>query len=499
MYTSVSTTSLALPQSEPTFFNSTSFLCGNKTNIIASDVVSGWSWKSFSTSYTGGVPTQNGVSLPEVGGCEAGRDIYDIQSPTITNENVTTYYYQTYSCPSGYSGSILSCVNGLSSSQAYALGFNKIANTTFNYNSCASSYNLYRLSLDRQLINAAPKTCAAFSNQDFTKPNVSNDCIVYGLPVSQSAEFSYEIQYSNSSETQDIGIGLGLLSNSTTAGINLPSGQLATKIKDQYMSALSVSQKEFSTLFTELYPTSILGSATEATALYQSGIFQYDLLNNLMDQNPYFGVSGIPGFINGSAFDYALNIFSGGTSQNCALSSGESSHKIFRIGEGQLCSGSTLPAKYSSGIYLPLGLLNQGLHAIQFYSVDEIGNSSTPQVNVYDSVGKANSLNAACTNGNQRTFTSVYKGGNWNINITSDDQCLPINNELYGYVVNCMYQTPNNQTFSVASQYYLAYNLPTIWKITYSLLVSPRSNEIIPVPIYARNSRYLSIFPNGSS
>jgi hypothetical protein len=96
-------------------------------------------------------------------------------------------------------------------------------------------------------------------------------------------------------------------------------------------------------------------------------------------------------------------------------------------------------------------------------------------------------LNSACSNGNKRVFTSVYKGGKWSFNITSDQQCNPVNNKLYGYIVNCLYQTPGNSTYTITSQYYLAYNLPTIWNISYTLLVSPKSYEVVPTPVYQIN------------
>ena len=131
--------------------------------------------------------------------------------------------------------------------------------------------------------------------------------------------------------------------------------------------------------------------------------------------------------------------------------------------------------------------ISRSLHSLQFYSIGNSTNQAQPSVSVFDSVGNAVNLNSACSNGNNRVFTSTYTGGKWSFNITSDQNCDPINNQLYGYIVNCINQTPGNKTYAITSQYYLAYNLPTIWNISYTLLVSPKSYEVVPTPVYQIN------------
>ncbi len=485
--TNISSVNFGASQSEKTGLIS-DYICGNETDIIRNNTVNGWNWAPYSTAGTiNSAPSTNPNGVAEVGGCEAGRESFSVENPTINttmpkDENGT--FYQTYSCDSGYTGTIMSC-SGKTSLSLYSLNLNA--------NKACSSINVTLINTSLQSHSVSGNgnggeatSCNTFiSKPGYSVPLTTDDCISYHNPVINSTDASYEIQYMNTSE---YGIGLGILESTNPLNVSIPNSKQQNSIKDEYMTSLSVSQIENgNNILTDLLPTSLLESNLPSKALSISAVYSYDMLNILMLQNHYFGVSGIPGFINGSILDYALSIFTGGTSGNCVEPYTVSGDGIFKLGEGELCSGKTLPASYKEGVFLSLGTLNEGLHSIQFYSVGNSTNSAQPSVNVFDSVGDAVDLNSACSNGNQRVFTSTYKGGVWSFNITSDQDCNPINNQLYGYIVNCIYQTPGNETYTITSQYYLAYNLPTIWNISYSLLVAPKSYEVVPTPVYQIN------------
>ncbi len=474
-------------QAEPTA-PTANFLCGNVSDPIHSNVVSGDTWTPYLDSAH--------KNLPEVGGCEAGRDIFNQTQPTFSSVTSGSTFYSTYSCPARYSGTIESCSNP----NPQPVGFSGSVSatpacTTVGY-SGYSSYTQYK-SASGPGVGSLPTGCNAFSQPGYTAPTVANGCIAQHSGVATSSNASYALQYANDS---GIGIGLGVLNNTLITNISIPPSGEQTIVKDQYMSGLSMSQYEFNTLNTVLYPTNLLLSNLPSEALFKSSVYPYDMLNMLLLQNPFFKVYGIPGFVNGSILDYAMSFFTGGTSANCPGGVFENnSFDAFALGEGGLCSGQQLPTGYSDGIFLSLGALNQGLHAIQFYSVSETGNTSSPTVNLYDTAGPALNLDSTCSNGNQRVFTSKYAGsGQFELNISSDEECNPINNKLYGYIVNCMFQTPGNTTFTTASSYYLAYNLPTLWNVSYTLLVSPKTYNMVPVPVYTINApfgKYLSFNP----
>jgi hypothetical protein len=506
----IKVSSVSATQSELTkqFGNLT---CGNVTDLISLNVRNGATWTPFATTHT---PT--GYPIAEVGGCEAGRDVYNITAPNISIANVSGVnpnggkyvQYGTYSCPSGYSGSILSCASMSGSSFSGSIT-NTYSCTHSSYTTFGAHLVTITLSSSQEygttLISspgygAVPTGCNSFSTQGYTAPTVADGCVAYHLGEFASTNASYVLQYMNSSLTQSpIGIAIGTINLTSPTNVSIPPSGERASIKDQYMTSLSVDQYESTNIFTEEYPTSLLLSSQTAQALFKSSLYPYEMLNVLMIQNPYFKVYGIPAFVNGSVFDYALDFLTGGTSANCPGSSESGDYGIFNLGEGQLCSGSDHPAIYSNGIYLSLGTLNQGLHTLQFYSVSETGNTSNPQVTLYDSASSAYSLNSACSNNNSRVFTSTYAGGKWTINLTSDEECNPINNKLYGYIVNCIYQTPGNTTYTSFSNYYLGYNLPTLWNISYTLLVSPKTYKVVPVPVYEVNSTYgsfLSLYLN---
>ncbi len=475
-------------QSEKTgLVNPSLFECGNETNTINSNVINGWNWKPYSTAGTvNPVTTTNPAGIAEVGGCEAGRDSFSVENPNITlktDASTKTFQY-TYSCSSGYSGTIVSCS-----------GKTSLPSSIFNNptsNSCYSkNITLINNSLDKVTVNGNNNggtaiACNPFSKSGYLSPTVQDNCIAYHSPAKASTNSNYALQYSNSS---NYGVGMGVLGGSYKLNISIPNSKQQNSVKDAYFTSLSESQIEgANNIFTNLLPSSFLESNLPSKALSISAAYSFDMLNILMLQNPSFGVSGIPGFVNGSILDYALSIFTGGTSGNCAPPYNESGDAIFTLGEGELCSGKTLPSSYKEGVFLSLGTLNEGLHSIQFYSVGNSTNEAQPSVTVFDSVGNAADLNTACSNGDQKVFTSTYKGGKWSFNITSDQQCDTVNNKLYGYIVNCLYQTPGNQTYTIASQYYLAYNLPTVWNISYSLLVAPKSYQVVPTPVYQINA-----------
>ncbi len=517
-------------QSETTGISS-NFLCGNLTNVISSDnVPAGWSWSAFTTTHTTNL---NGI--PEVGGCEAGRSTYSELAPfintTIINDT-TGAFYQTYSCASGYSGSVLACSTPVSIKSSITTG-KCVSNLT--YEKTITTYK----SENGTTLGGLPKGCKPFSAQNYSSPTLTTDCQAYGNQVQASTNSSFILQYDNYStissasysrfntinerhgggkikspppppstqalkvtDPSGFGVGLALVGQPVSLNIYIPNGYNSYITKDSYITSVSVSQKEISNMFTNIYPTNLLLSNSLSNALFKSSLYSYDMLNLLLLQNPYFGIFGMPGFVNGSTIDYAMNIFSGGTSNNCVSSQLQGNYGIFKLGEGELCSGNQLPKGYENGVYLSLGSLNEGLHAVQFYSVAENQNQSQPTINVADSVGTALNLNSACSNGNSRVFTMKYPNGGPFVNITSDENCNPINNELYGYVVNCMYQSPGNKTFSVSSQYYLAYNLPTLWNISYTILVSPKAYGVVPVPVYQVGNSVgsiLSLYPPAST
>ena len=483
---SINSFKITSQQSESTGISS-NFLCGNLTNVISSNnVPAGWTWNAFTTKHT-----TNPNGIPEVGGCEAGRNSYEVARPNIstTLNTATGSFVQSYSCSSGYSGSILSC------SSPVSVGVNKISPGLCSSSTPSEKVVTTTKSVNGTNLGGTPKGCNSFSSPNYSAPTIAGDCISYHTPVFTLQNASYALQYSNSTGKS---IGLAIINQKAPAAISIPSSQNLYSTKADYITSLSVSQQEALNLVTQLYPTDLLLSNSLSSALQASSIFSYDLLNVLMLQNPYFGLSGIPGFVNGSVLDYAMSIFTGGTSNNCVSSPLQGNYGIFKLGEGELCSGSSLPKGYSNGVYLSLGSLNEGLHSIQFYSVSHDTSASTPTVNLVDSVGTATNLDSSCSNGNSRVFSSSFSGSKASVNITSDEGCNPINNQLYGYIVNCMYQSPENQTYSVQSQYYLAYNLPTIWNVSYTLLVSPKSYGVIPIPVYdvgVSNGSILSLFP----
>ena len=471
-------------QSEKTGLIS-NFICGNETGVINNNVINSWNWKPYSTAGTiNPVATTNPNGVAEVGACEAGRGSFLTAKPNITFAYSGSNFQEFYSCESGYTGTITAC-SQKSSLSAYLLNIssnNKCSqtnittiNTTFQSTSVNGKNN-----------GGLALSCNSFSKQGYSQPTVQTNCIAYHHSAINSTVSSYELQYMNSSG--GYGIGLGILGNSYAMNVSIPNSKQQNAVKDAYFTGLSESQIEGgNNLITDLFPTSFLESNLPSRALAISAAYSYDTLNLLMLQNPSFNVRGIPGFVNGSILDYALSIFTGGTSGNCAPPFNASGYGIFSLGEGELCSGSTLPQNYKEGIFLSLGTLNEGLHSLHLYSVGNATNGAQPSVNVFDSAGNAVNLNGVCTNGNNRVFTSKYNGGRWSFNITSDQQCNPVNNRLYGYIINCLYQTPGNKTYGIISQYYLAYDLPTIWNISYSLLVSPKSYEVVPTPIYQIN------------
>ena len=461
-----------------------SLTCGNETNFIQQNVEAGAAtWTPYSLN-----------GLAEVGGCQAPRDVLNITIPTISNTTKSAGFQETYSCPAGYSGTIITCAS---------LSATHFSGTVQATNSCTetSSIKFESYNVTEPVSNGygeVPLGCNPFSEPNYTTPTVADGCIADHIGETSSTNASYALQYMNTTLGNYLGIGIGVISQTVPSNMSIPQSGLQAIIKDQYMSGLSVSQYEATNIVTDLYPTNLLLSNLPAQALFTSSLYPYDLLNVLLLQNPYFKIYGMPGFVNGSVFDYAMNLFTGGTSANCASGVTTGGYDLYNFGEGELCSGQNPLSDYANGIYLSLGTLNEGLHAIEFYSVSETGKTASPTVNVYNTVSSAYSLNTACANGNNRVVTSEYKGGKWTINITSDEGCNPINNKLYGYVINCIYQTPGNLTFVTASRYYLGYNLPTLWNVSYTLLVSPKTYEIIPVPVYKVNASfgsYLSLSP----
>ncbi len=482
--TTISDLNLNGSQSEKTGLIS-DYICGNETNVIENNVLNGWSWEPYSTAGTvNPVSTTNPAGIAEVGGCEAGRDTFVTANPTIKLENESKDSFQEfYSCQSGYTGTITACSQKTSLSQ--------VALSISSNNNCAyTNTTLINTTIKTTTVNGngtggQATSCNPFNKAGYLQPTVQDNCIAYHNPVINSTTSSYALQYIGSSS---LGIGIGVIGNEYPLNISIPNNKQQNSVKDAYLTGLSESQIEgANNILTDILPTSLLESNLPSKALSISATYSYDMLNILMLQNPSLGVSGIPGFINGSILDYALSLFTGGTSGNCAPPYNVIGDGIFRLGEGMLCSGKTLPASYKEGVFLSLGSLNEGLHSLQFYSIGNSTNEAQPSVSVFDSVGDAVNLNSACSNGNSRVFTSTYSGGKWSFNITSDQQCDPINNQLYGYIVNCLYQTPGNKTYTISSQYYLAYNLPTIWNVSYSLLIAPKSYQVVPTPVYQIN------------
>ena len=475
------TTAISLNQGENTTYypGDYSDSCQNGTTAIKDDVGFGWSWHPY-MSYEFGVYTTNPDGIPLVGGCEANRDTYDVTNPTISVSTSGNGYQYTYSCPSGYSGSILSCENESASRSA-------TLNSSVFSASCTSTspvltQTTQQYSSNSPYYGAACTSCASLPSGDqnlYQQPNPQASCLALPRTQFNSTMAPYVLQYSNDS---NIGIGLGVLGPNSRLNITLP-GDTESTHKDLYMTSLSEVQTEAENLFLQLYPFSALNQKTLASGMEESFMFPFDLLDAYLLQNPYFGVSGEPGFINGSVYDDAMNIFSGGTQYNCPSSSLRGNYGIYALGEGVLCDGNNLPSDYVNGIYASLGTLNEGPHAVQFYSVSAGNNSIPPTVGLYSSGGRAVSLNTACSNGNSRSFTFSYDGTQKTFDISSDDECDPINNLLYGYIINCMYQTPENQTYNIGSVYYLAYDLPTVWDVSYTLLVSPRSYNVVPVKV----------------
>ncbi|MCL4399242.1 hypothetical protein M1293_01900 [Candidatus Parvarchaeota archaeon] len=487
----ISDFSINTKQSESTYLLS-NYTCGNSSALIEKNVQSeGWTWQPGTT-----FNTINPSGIPEVGGCEAGRDAFNVTAPTITtNPDGNSQFYQTYSCPTGYSGSILSCSSNYASGTiSTGVDFSCVNQGTAIYITSSTD----NVTVSGPQYGSTPTGCNSFSSPGYYPPTLSNKCIAYHYPASLNTNASFVVQYDNRTSL-DTGVGFGIISTTLPLNVSIPSGYFVNPVRDDYFTSLSVSQQELINLVTQLYPADLLISNNQKQSLSESSFYPYDMLNTILLQNPYFGISGIPGFVNGSVFDYAMNIFTGGTSQNCLGSKFQGDYGLFNLGEGQLCSGQSLPPEYSNGLYFSLGQLNSGLHAIQFYSISENGSTSPPSVQVFDSVSNAVQLNSTCPNGSPRIFTSTYPGRtkSWSFNITYDEGCNQINNLLYGYVINCIYQSPGNSTYSVRSQYYRAYNLPTVWNISYTLLVSPKSYNIVPVRIYQiKNpvSSFLSIY-----
>ncbi|MEM0111212.1 MAG: hypothetical protein QXK90_00415 [Candidatus Parvarchaeota archaeon] len=495
----ISPTSLSFTQSEPTAFNPDTFLCGNKTNNIASNVNDyGWSWTAFTFSQNNIPTTGIASTLPDIGTCEACRYTYNLSNPTIAEQVPSGGGVQyTYSCKPGSSGSILACQKPTLPPRS--------SNQSLSYipTSCVGSVPVESSNVESFVSNspnygATCLSCSALPQNvnasAYEAPNPQYNCFAYAMPKNSTTASSFVLQYSYAS---NIGIGLGIINSTSPLNVYIPGNNNA-QIKDLYMTSLSVSQKELINEFTQLYPFKPLESAIESVAMFESPLYPYDLLSTLLLQYPYFAISGVPSFVNGSELDYAMNIFTGGTQGNCAGSLTQGNNGIFSLGEGALCDGGTLPPAYSNGIYLLLGGLNEGLHSIQFYSVKDSSVNAPPAVSVYSSGGVATNLASKCSNGNSRIFSTVYNGEGTELNITSDEDCNNINSALYGYIVNCIYQGNGNQTYATYSDYYMAYNLPTVWNISYTLLVSPKSYNVVPVPIYQINTSsgsHLSIYP----
>ncbi len=478
---SLSTTSISLNQGENTTYypNDYSDSCQDGTNAIAIDTENGWSWTPYNSNKFN-VPTTNPNGIPLVGGCEANRDTYNVTNPIITISEVDGGYQYSYNCPSGYSGSILAC-------EKYNASTPKALTGPVFSASCTSSAPILTQASQQYTSNSpyygsACTSCASLPSSDqnlYQQPNPHASCLALPKTQVNTTIAPYVLQYSNN---YSVGVGLGVLGQSLRLNITLPGDTISIN-KDLYMTSLSEVQTEAQNLFLQLYPFSTLNRKTLPSAMQESFMFPFDLLDAYLLQNPYFGVSGEPGFINGSVYDYAMNVFSGGTQYNCPGSSLSGDYGIYALGEGALCDGHTLPSGYANGIYESLGTLNEGPHAVQFYSVSPGGDSIPPTIGLYSSGGQAVSLNTPCSNGNSRAFTFSYDGTQKTFNISSDDECNPINNLLYGYIVNCMYQTPENQTYNIGSVYYLAYDLPTVWDVSYTLLVSPRSYNVVPIKV----------------
>ena len=118
-----------------------------------------------------------------MGGCEAGRDTFVTSNPTITLKRSGDSFEDSYSCQSGYTGTITACSQKMSLSEVSSL---------VNPNSACSYTNttLINTTIKTTTINGngtggQATACNPFNKPGYIQPTLQNNCIAYHNPVNK--------------------------------------------------------------------------------------------------------------------------------------------------------------------------------------------------------------------------------------------------------------------------------------------------------------------------
>jgi hypothetical protein len=479
--TSISISNINWMQSEQVNYNK-SYYCSNVSidnalnGPISYDVANGNGELTW-TPNQWYVTTQAG-GIPATGICEACRNLFNISQPTVTPQYIGASHYVEYSCPSGYTGSILACANVTTPTLTI--------NSNYYFNGIGGvNFYLFRLHPTR-FTESACSICNS-PPVNYTKP-LPPSCTAYGLERYGLFNGSLGVQFS---QTLNQGIGLGV-SVSNYSYFFIPSTQTMAP-KDQYMTNLQVDQQEYNNVFLTEFPNGLLNQSIKYYALLLSESMPFDMMAMLDEEYPLLNLYGYPPILN-NVYDFAISMYSSGTSNNCPFS-GTSRYDIGAIGEGYVCSGEKLSSLYPQGLFIPLGQLNEGTHVIAFDSVSETGNTSQPTVTLINQYGAATQLRRACYIG-EPVVMNNFSGNSTDLIAIVDEHCDPLQPLFRGYVVSCILYSHgiNGSIYDFNQSYYLAYNMPTVWNITYTLLVAPKSWQIVPVPIGSQNGHLQIVY-----
>ncbi|MEM3829969.1 MAG: hypothetical protein QXP36_12280, partial [Conexivisphaerales archaeon] len=433
----------------------------NGIQPINHDVKLGLSWSPYENYHT-----SNAGGIPMVGICEACRDVFNVTFPTINVSNVGSGFQESYNCPNGYSGSIYSCSKPPSVSSILNGTQGTVSSFSTNYYSPTTS-----------CIRASSTSCNVCNSVSGYTGALPPTCIGYGIAQNGTFLYNYAVQYS---QKNDFGVGLGVSAIVAPSSYSIPS-QKPIK-EDAYMTNLQVGEQDQENAITQYLPPTSVAEKYEVDALSISNTFPFVMFSLINNQYPPLGISGLPPLLS-NEYDFAVSLYGSGTSENCNLTS-PSYHDIFELGEGSVCSGTTLPSSYSKGIFVPLGQLNSGTHTISFDSISENGSTSNPTITLYNQYGPA--FNVSCPGAINTTDSS--KGS---IVFSKDINCDNIESLFRGYIISCIVYSNNlpGAIYSFNQSYYMAYNFPTVWEISYTLLVAPKSLTNVPVPISVKNNQ----------
>ncbi|MCW1293444.1 MAG: hypothetical protein QXV66_00465 [Candidatus Rehaiarchaeum fermentans] len=430
---------------------------------ILHDTQIGLSWSPYINHYT-----TNSGGIPMVGICEACRDFFNVTFPQLNFTTEGSSIINTYSCPPGYSGSIYSCEPPSSHIT--------IQNST---NSSVSSFSNSFTRFGFECSFQTSYSCNICNTQPGYIGATPPSCIGYGPSINGSSSFNSAVQYSQANQ---FGIGLGVSHISSNSSYFIPS-QNPLK-QDAYMTNLQVGEQEQQNNILQYLPPTSLVQPYQSYALTFANSLSFSFISILERQQPGLEI-GFPPIIS-NEYDFASSLYGSGTSNNCNTSVSpvpNSHYNIYLLGEGAVCSGSTLPPQYSSGIFIPIGELNSGTHTLSLNSISEEEPSSNPIITLYDQYGASSNISCFGT-------INSSKG---NITLSKDMNCDPIESLFRGYIISCITYSKNlpGSIYSFNQSYYMTYNFPTIWELSYTLLVAPKSPTDIPIPLSVKNNHLI--------